>query len=313
MLKIAPARIFSFRVKVTTKKMKNLLCLLFSLFTLQTYSQTTEENMKPAAKRDSGYAPVNGLKMYYEIYGVGKPLILIHGGVGAIEMWGSVLTTLSQNHSVIAVDLQAHGRTADIDRPLSFELMADDIVALIKYVKLDRADIMGYSLGGGVALQVAIRHPGIVNKLVVVSAPCKSDGWYPEIRSQMKQTGATGAEGMKQSPLYQLYKRLAPKPQDWPVLFTKLGQLLSKDYDWTLEVKQMKITTMIVVGDADAIRMTSTVEFFQLLGGAQRDAGWDGRGQPKSELAVLPNMTHYTISNSHALAIAVIPFLGKKD
>jgi pimeloyl-ACP methyl ester carboxylesterase len=238
---------------------------------------------------------------------------LIHGGVGAIEMWEPVLTALSQNRRVIAVDLQAHGRTADIDRPLSFELMADDIAALIKYVKLDKADVMGYSLGGCVALQAAIRHPEVVNKLVIVSAPFKSDGWYPEIRSQMRQTGATGAEGMRQSPLHHLYEQLAPRPQDWPVLFTKLGRLLSKDYDWTNDIKQMKITTMIVVGDADAIHTSSAVEFFQLLGGALRDAGWDGAGRPKSELAVLPNTTHYTISNSSALATTVIPFLDKKD
>ena len=123
---------------------------------------------------------MNGLNLYYEIHGAGEPLILLHGGVGAIEMFGEVLPSLAQNRQVIAVDLQAHGRTADIDRPLSFELMAGDIAALIKHLGIEDADVMGYSLGGGVALRTAIQHPEVVRKLVLVSTPFKRDGWYPE-------------------------------------------------------------------------------------------------------------------------------------
>jgi pimeloyl-ACP methyl ester carboxylesterase len=127
----------------------------------------------------TGYAPVNGLEMYYEIHGTGEPLILLHGGVGAIEMFGEVLPLLAQGRQVIAADLQAHGRTADIDRPLSFESMADDIRALIEHLGLEEADVMGYSLGGGVALQTVLRHPQVVRKLVLVSTPFSRDGWYP--------------------------------------------------------------------------------------------------------------------------------------
>jgi pimeloyl-ACP methyl ester carboxylesterase len=175
------------------------------------------------------YASVNGLNMYYELHGAGKPLsppagrplVLLHGGVGAIEMFGEVLPLLAAGRQVLAVDLQAHGRTADIDRPLSFELMADDIAALTKYLGLERADVMGYSLGGGAALQTAIRHPEVVRKLVLVSTPFKRDGWYPEIRAGMEQMGPQAAEPMKQTPMYQLYASIAPKPDDWPVLLTK--------------------------------------------------------------------------------------------
>ena len=169
------------------------------------------------------YASVNGLDLYYEIYGSGKPLVLLHGGVGSIEMFGEVLSLLSEGRQVIAVDLQAHGRTADIDRPLSFEWMADDIGALIKQLGFERADVMGYSLGGGVALQTAIRHSDVVRKLVLVSTPFKRDGWYPEVLAGMAQMGPEAAEPMKQTPMYQLYASIAPKPDDWPVLLTEAG------------------------------------------------------------------------------------------
>ena len=142
----------------------------------------------------SSYTSVNGLNLYYEIHGAGEPLILLHGGVGAIEMFGEVLPSLAQNRQVVAVDLQAHGRTADIDRPLSFQLMAEDIAALIKHLGVEDADVMGYSLGGGVALRIAIQHPEVVRKLVLVSTPFKRDGWYPE---DSHGNGADGYSGRR--------------------------------------------------------------------------------------------------------------------
>ena len=153
----------------------------------------------------TGYAPVNGLNLYYEIHSAGEPLILLHGGVVGITMFGPNLAALSEKRQVIAVELQGHGHTADIDRPLSFEALADDIAALMKYLGIQQADIMGYSLGGAVALQTAIRHPQSVRKLVVVSAPFKRDGFYPEVLAAMAQMGPGAAAGMKQSPLSQLY------------------------------------------------------------------------------------------------------------
>jgi pimeloyl-ACP methyl ester carboxylesterase len=247
---------------------------------------------------------VNGLNLYYEIHGTGEPLILLHGGVVGIAMFGPNLDALSQKHKVIAVELQGHGRTADIDRPLSYEAMAEDIAALMKYLGIERADVMGYSLGGGVALQTAIRHPASVRKLVVVSATFKRDGWYPEILAAMAQMGPAAGEQMKQSPLYRLYPSV-----NWAVLFTKLGDLLRKDYDWSKEVAAIKSPTMIVFADADAVRPAHAIEFFGLLGGGQKDAGLDGSGRPANQLAILPGLTHYNISSNPALATVVSPFL----
>lgn len=261
----------------------------------------------PALK--TGYAPVNGLKLYYEIHGTGEPLILLHGGLGATEMFSTILPSLSNNRQVIAVDLQAHGRTADIDRPLSFEAMADDIAALMKHLGIAKADVMGYSLGGGVALCTAIRHSGAVRKLVVVSTAFRRDGWYPEIVAGMSQMGAAAAEPMKQTPMYQLYARIAPRPADWPVLLTKIGELVRQDYDWSKDVAAIKAPTLLVFGDADAVRTEHAVQFFELLGGGKKDGGWDGSGISNARLAILPGLTHYTVFSSPALASIVTPFL----
>ncbi|HZC14803.1 MAG TPA: alpha/beta hydrolase [Thermoleophilaceae bacterium] len=257
---------------------------------------------------EGNYAEVSDLNMYYEIRGSGEPLILLHGGVGAIEMFGEVLPLLAEGRRVVAVDLQAHGRTADIDRPLSYEMMADDIAALIGHLGLEKADVMGYSLGGGVALQTAIRHPEVVRKLVLVSTPFKRDGWYPEILAGMGQLGREAAEPMKQTLMYQLYAGVAPRPEDWPELLTKLGRLLGQDYDWSEEVSAIEAPTIIVVGDADSVRTAHAVEFFELLGG-KAAAGWDRSEMPNAQLAILPATTHYDIFSSPTLASAVTSFL----
>jgi pimeloyl-ACP methyl ester carboxylesterase len=257
------------------------------------------------------YADVNGLKLYYETHGTGRPLVLLHGGLGAIEMFGPNLPALAKGRQVIAVDLQGHGRTADIDRPLGVELMADDIAALIKYLGLESADIMGYSLGGGVALQTAIRHPEAVRKLVVVSTPFRRNGFYPEILAQQGQVTAAAAEAMKQTPMYQLYSSLAPRPEDWPRLLGKIGEAMKQDFDFSREVAGIKAKTLIVAGDADIFPPAHAVELFGLLGGGQRDGGWDGSGRPSAGLAILPGLTHYTIFSAPALAATVIPFLDE--
>src|SRR5712671_502235 len=158
-----------------------------------------------------GYASVHGLKMYYEIHGQGQPLILIHGGLGSSGMFDAILPELSKGHKVIAVDLQAHGRTADVDRPLSYEAMADDIAELIRYLGIPAADVMGYSVGGEVALRTAIQHPEVVRKLVIVSATYRRDGWYPEILAGESQLNPQTAEQMKQTPIYQSYAQIAPR------------------------------------------------------------------------------------------------------
>ena len=270
-------------------------------------NQQTKASSSTAVK--SGYAPVNGLKLYYEIHGKGQPLVLLHGGVGAIEMFGANLATLAASRQVIAVDLQGHGRTADIDRPISTEAMADDIAELLKYLKIDSADIMGYSLGGGVALQTAIQHPERVRKLVIVSTPFKRNAFYPDILKQQAQMGPQAAEFMKQTPMYELYARLAPRPDDWGRLITKIGEAMKVDYDWTESVKNVKAPTLIMAADADLFPPSHAVELFGLLGGGKRDGGWDGSGMPASQLAILPGLTHYNIFMSPAVYTTALAFL----
>lgn len=255
------------------------------------------------------YADVNGIKLYYEIQGTGKPLILLHGGLGAIEMFGPNLPALAKGRRLIAVDLQGHGRTADIDRPLSVELMAGDIAALIKHLKLDRPDVMGYSLGGGVALQTAIKHPELVGKLVLVSTPIRRNAFYPDILAQQAQVNAGAVDMLKQTPMYQLYTSVAPRPEDFPRLLDKIGEAMKKEFDFSAEVAGVKAATLIVAADADIFPPAHAVEVFGLLGGGKRDPGWDGAGRPVSQLAILPGLTHYNIGMAPALAATVIPFL----
>jgi pimeloyl-ACP methyl ester carboxylesterase len=226
-------------------------------------------------------------------------------------MFGPNLPALAKGRQVIAVDLQGHGRTADIDRPISVELMADDIAALIKHLKLDRPDVMGYSLGGGVALQTAIRHPELVGKLVMVSTPIRRSAFNPDILGQQGQVTPAAAEAMKQTPMYQLYASLAPRPEDWARLLGKMGDAMKNDFDLSTQVAGIKATTLIVAGDADIFPPAHAVEIFGLLGGGKRDGGWDGSGRPKSGLAILPGLTHYTIFSAPALAATVIPFLDQ--
>lgn len=262
-----------------------------------------------AAAADSGYAPVDGLKMYYEVHGTGQPLILIHGGLGSSDMFGAIMPELSRTRQVIAVDLQAHGRTADIDRTLSYQAMANDIAALIHYLKITKTDVMGYSVGGEVALRTAIQHPEVVRKLVIVSAAFRRDGWYPEIVAGMSQLNATTAQQMKQTPMYQNYARVAPRSEDWPVLCTKLGEMFRQDYDWSNDVSKIQEPVLLAFGDADAVRTAHAVQFFELLGGGKKDGSWDGSGMSNARLAILPGVTHYTIFSSPLLASIVNHFL----
>jgi pimeloyl-ACP methyl ester carboxylesterase len=275
---------------------------------------TKQESANEKKSPRGGFAQVNGINLYYETHGAGSatPLVLLHGGLGQAATLGPILPALAEGRQVIAVDLQAHGRTADIDRTLSFESSADDVAALIRHLGYERADVMGYSFGGGTALQCAIRHPKLVRKLVLVSTPFKRNGWYPEVLVGMAAVNAGAAEMMKQGPIYPAYTAVAPRPEDWPVLLQKMGELLGRDYDWSQGVQAISVPVMIVFADADAIRPEHIVEFFQLLGGGQRDAGWDGSARPLNRLAVLPGQTHYDVTESPALAPAVASFLTER-
>jgi pimeloyl-ACP methyl ester carboxylesterase len=190
--------------------------------------------------------------------------------------------------------------------------MADDIAALIGRLGLGKADVMGYSLGGGVALQTAVRHPEVVDRLVVVSTVFRRTGFYADMLVMQNQVNASLADNMKQTPMYELYRSVAPRPQDWPRLLDKIGALMKEDFDLSKQIAGITVPTLIVAGDADIFPPAHAVEMFGLLGGGQRDGGWDGAGRPKSRLAILPGLTHYTIFADPALAATVIPFLDEK-
>jgi len=274
----------------------------------------TKTQVKEASTQsiDSGYAPVNGLNLYYELHGSNEketPLILIHGSLGSVAMFEPVLGALAQRRKVIAVELQGHGHTGDIDRPLSFEALADDVCALIKCLGLGAADILGYSLGGLVALQTALRHPKVVRKLVLLGSPYKKAGWYPEVVQTMTALNAEAAKGWVGSPMHTAYARVAPRPEDWPALATKIGELYKPDFDWSEGVSKLARPVLVGVGDADGVRPSHAVELFELLGGGKRDGGWDGAGLAQSRLSIFPATTHYNLLSCPGLAAQVVSFL----
>ncbi|MFD6752331.1 alpha/beta fold hydrolase [Micromonospora gifhornensis] len=255
------------------------------------------------------YAQINGVRFWYETHGAGRPLVLLHGGFGAVETFAAVRPALTRRRRVISVDLPGHGRTADVDRPLRYESMADDVAALIVELGLAPTDVLGFSLGGGVALRLAIQHRELVRRLVVVSAPCRRQGWFPEVLAGMPEPDEAASDQLRGTPPYQLYQAVAPRPQDWSRLWVKTGELLRREYDWSPEVATLTTPTLLVFADADSVRPDHMVEFFGLLGGGHRDAGWDGTDRPDARLAILPGLTHYDIVDSPALPAAVLPFL----
>jgi pimeloyl-ACP methyl ester carboxylesterase len=221
---------------------------------------------------------------------------MLHGAYMTIDAMGEVVPALAETRQVIAVELQGHGRTADIDRPVSYELMADDVAALLRHLVIEKADVFGYSMGGGVALQVAIRHPEVVRKLVVASASYTSDGMHPEL---LEMIPTLTPEVFAGSPIEEAYLRIAPNPEDFPTLVAKMKQLDMQPFAWPPEdIRGIAAPTLLIVGDSDAIRLEHAVELFRLLGGGVMG---DLSGLPKSQLAVLPGTTHFVPPGSAVL------------
>jgi len=266
-----------------------------------------------SAPTKSAHVTVNGVSYYYEVRGTGgTPLVLLHGGLHNTRLDAPVAARLAEHRQVISIDLQGHGRTADVDRPLRFETMGDDIAELLQKIGVERADLFGYSLGGGVALRAAIQHPDRVHKLVLVAIPYASSGWYPEVQEGFKHLGRAIAEMMRPAPVYQTYAAIAPHPEQFPTLLDKMGELETRSYDWSAEVAKLTTPTMLVYADADAVPTSHIARFFELLGGGKRDGGLDGSGAPKGRLAILPGHTHYNVFESPELVSAVEPFLDAR-
>jgi pimeloyl-ACP methyl ester carboxylesterase len=244
----------------------------------------------------TGYAPVGDLNMYYEIHGRGRPTILLHGAYMTIDLMGPILPGLAKSRQVIAMEQQGHGHTADVDRPLTYEQMADDTAALARHLEIDNADVIGYSMGGGIALQMAIRHPDLVRRLVLASTSFTSDGMHA---AALEMFPSITPELFAGSPIEEAYLRTAPNPADFPRLVEKLTQLDTTPFAWSDEdIRAIAAPTLIVLGDSDGVRLEHAVELFVLRGGGVMG---DLAGLPKSQLAVLPGTAHYVPPGSGLL------------
>lgn len=259
-----------------------------------------------ASAQKKAYANVNGLKMYYEVYGTGKPLVMLHGAFNTIDMaFGMLIPELSKTRQVIAVEMQGHGRTNDINRPFSFESMADDVAELLKQLKIDSADVLGYSMGGGIAQQLAIRHPAKVRKLILISTVYKYMGWSAETRNILPMLTA---EMFEATPIKSSYDSLAPDPKHWSAFINKMKTFVTTSYDFGADkIKAIKSPTLIIAGDGDGVTPEHAVEMYRLRGGSYMV---DFGPAPKTQLALFPGTSHISAMMQTPWLLSMItPFL----
>ena len=287
--------------KKTLRAFAAVAALTIAAFSAQAQGQTGTPK--------SGYVKSNGLKYYYEVSGKGEPLLLLHGGLGSIDMYKPILPAFTEHRQVIAVDLQGHGRTELGSRKISLSDMGDDMAAILKELGVQNVDVLGYSFGGGVAFRLAVQHPQMVRRLALVSVGFSEEGFYPEMRQQQTQINAGFAEQMKETPMYKSYVAVAPKPDDFPRLLQGMGDFMREHYNYSADVKKLTMPTMLIFGDSDMYRPEHIVEFYKLLGGGLRDAGWNRETMSKNRLAIIPDQTHYDIFFSPKLVATALPFL----
>ena len=285
--------------------MSRFFALFLAFFALAT--------MALAAPAKSGRLEVNGVDYYYEIHGKGEPLLLLHGGLGSIDMFGPVLPALAKTRKVIAVDLHGHGRTALGDRPWTLQAMGDDMAAIVKKLGHEQVDVLGYSMGGGVAFRMAAQQPQSVRRVAMVSAGFSDSGYHTGVRQMQNAVGAAMAEQMKGTPMHTTYMKVAPKKEDFPRLLDTMGNWMRKHYDWSADVAKLEGPVMIVYGDGDMFDPEHIVKFYKLLGGGLQDAGWQRETMSKNRLAIIPDRTHYDIFSSPGLVETVLPFLDGKS
>ena len=273
---------------------------------LATFSGFASAQQKPT----TGYAPVNGLKMYYEIHGSGEPVVMLHGAFMAISGdWADWVNELAKTRKVIAVEMQGHGRTADIKRDITYENLSDDVAALMDYLKIERADVMGYSLGGGVAMLTAIRHPEKVRKVVVISHPMRRDGWVKEANDFWPNFSL---EMMKGTPAETERDKLNPVPGSFPAFFDHIKAAAMRPWDFGADkFAATKAPFFFINGDADGVRMEHIAEMYALKGGGNLHG--DMRPHPESRLAIIPNTTHVTLMQRMSIIVPMVnDFLDAK-
>jgi pimeloyl-ACP methyl ester carboxylesterase len=250
--------------------------------------------MKPSK---SAHADVNGIQLYYEIYGTGEPLVLIHGGLTTIDEMHGWIDPLAKTRQVIAVEMQGHGRTEDTDRPMTWTQMGDDIATLLDELAIPKADLVGHSFGGGSAIRAAIQHPDKVRRLVVVSAPIARTDWFPEAQDGMSQVGAAMADQLTQTPTAK-YAKAWKEPQRFPQFLDKVGNMLGEDYDWSAEAEKLPMPVLLVFADNDSVPPTKVAEFYARLGGGLKEPGWQNTQLSRARLAIVPGYSHYNFLSS---------------
>jgi pimeloyl-ACP methyl ester carboxylesterase len=259
----------------------------------------------------SGRVPVNGIEIYWESRSSGgTPLIVAHGGFGTADTLAPLSGPLSERRRVIGIELQGHGHTPDADRPLRYESLGDDIAGLLDALDIAEADLLGYSFGAGACLRAAIQHPQRVRRLVVIAFPCRRDGWLPDVAAQMARFDEATPGMLRQTPVYDAWRAVAPDPEAFDGVVGKMGDLLRRPFDWSAQVRELPMPVMVVAADADSIAPAHAAEFFGLLGGGRHDAGWDGSQRPASRLAILPGRTHYDVWSAPELPGVVDAFLA---
>lgn len=262
----------------------------------------------------SGYAEAaEGLRIYYEIYGEGDPIVVMPGGLMDISSMAQVIAPLSRERKVIGIDLEGHGRTALRDTPLSHERLGDDVAAVLKHLNIAQADVAGYSHGGDAAIRMAIQHPGMVRNLIVISTAAMRDGWYPEVLKGMEDVNSSMTAQMQQTPLYERYAGIAPHPEQFGLLLDRMGELMHKDYDWRDEIAELRVPTLLLFADHDAVSMDHIAEFFALFGGGTQDAGWDpdNAKMSRARLAIVPGYTHYNFGQGPDIARVIEAYLDQ--
>lgn len=267
-----------------------------------------QQQLTPAK---TGYAEAaEGLRVYYEIHGKGEPIVVLAGGFGDATSMVQTIGPLSRERQVIAIDLEGHCRTALRKTPLSHEKNGDDVAAVLRHLKIAKADVAGYSHGGDAAIRMAIQHPEMVRNLIVISTAAARNGWYPEVLKGMEAVSSAQAEAMKQTPLYQRYAAVAPHPEQWPLLLDRMGELMRKDYDWRAEIAALRMPTLLLFADHDAVSMRHIAEFFALFEGGVRDAGWEGAPKlSRARLAIVPGYTHYNFGQGPDIARVIEGYL----
>jgi pimeloyl-ACP methyl ester carboxylesterase len=267
-----------------------------------------------ATPTSTGYAPAaEGLQVYYAIYGSGDPIVVMAGGFGDVTSMMQTIEPLSRERQVIGIELEGHGHTALRKTPMSHARNGDDVAAVLRHLKIAKADVAGYSHGGDAAIRMAIQHPAMVRNLIVISTAAERDGWYPEVLKGMSAVSAAQAEAMKQSPLYkEWWAPVAPHPEQWPQVVDRMGELMRKDYDWRAEISKLPMPVLLLFADHDAVSMRHIAEFYALFGGGVRDAGWEGTPKfSRARLAIVPGYTHYNFGMGPDVARVIEAFLDQ--